>query len=71
MKAYKCDICGKLFENITDLSIDNGRFKDESIKIAVNYPYKNAIFPLEICPECIKKIQEVIDERKTYEKNQN
>lgn len=55
-RAYKCDICGELFEKRISLKIGN----TFSLSVVTN---QNCEKRQDICPECIAAIQKVINER--------
>lgn len=68
MRAFKCDICGKLYERnnfliVEDVTIDNISFAQFKVKLGDDHHY------CDVCPECISKIQSVIDEAQR-EKNE-
>lgn len=58
MKAYKCDICGELYEKFNTLKLP---------KIQAAIKRLDSIFTqgktCDICPDCISAIQKVIDGR--------
>lgn len=55
MKAYKCDICEKLFEekHIPILPTHSSR----QLLIAFNGTYLNAA---DICPDCLEEISDIV-----------
>lgn len=65
MKAYKCDICGGLYEHREYLKINEVK---HFIAKEKEYTFKDEFntgrpFLADICHNCISAIQEVIDER--------
>lgn len=65
MTAYKCDICGELFESKEKLKIK----KDDDAEITINLPYCTNAY--DICPNCINSIQEIIDKRREQNERSN
>ena len=59
--AYKCDICGQLFEARHNLNLRGCRAA--WLNLDNDYPDLNNMY-YDICPDCIAAIQKVIDERK-------
>ena len=59
MKAYKCDICGELYEKRNGILIKS---RNDICYIFEQYNVANACY-VEICPDCISAIQKVIDGR--------
>lgn len=55
MTAYKCDICGVLFEKINYLRIK--KLKVERIAACAG------VTNFDICPDCVAAIQKTIDKR--------
>lgn len=56
-KAFKCDICGKFYDQYHKLYL--GKTKTSSARlIDVSSMY------YDICPDCVAAIQETIDERR-------
>ena len=53
-KAYKCDICGDLFENINCVKIDKNKFAYLEL-CGTRY---------DVCPNCISAIQSTINDLK-------
>ncbi len=58
MKAYKCDICGNLYEKNLTLTVEDGKRKKECFLVT------DFTSRVDICPDCVEAIQRVIDERK-------
>lgn len=58
-KAYKCDICHALFEEITPIII-KGFFKHED---KTEFYLNHRDLRAEICPDCVKAIQCTLDIR--------
>ena len=50
-KAYKCDICGALFENITNVNISKN--KPAYLELCGT--------KYDVCPDCVNTIQSTID----------
>ena len=50
-KAYKCDICGSLFANITNIYLDKN--KPAYLELCGS--------KYDVCPDCINAIQSTID----------
>lgn len=67
MKAFKCDICGELFEASKPLKMPDGR--QASIGREENLLFKACFF--DICPNCINAIQETIDKRRQQNERSN
>lgn len=58
MQAYKCDICGNLYEKKNSITIKPSKCP---CYIEKNDGYRTCY--VDICPDCIAAIQRVIDER--------
>ena len=59
MKAYKCDVCGKMYEKRNGISI---KARNDTCYIFEEYA-ENRAYCADICPDCTSAIQKVIDER--------
>lgn len=67
--AYKCDICGKYYEGYTDQKGTSGIvFVTDRERFEKSYhaSYVSQIF--DICPECIEKTTDFIDNLRSHEK---
>lgn len=64
MKAYKCDICGGLYEQVKGLEIKGKCFITKEYKGTYADEFSTGRPSLvDICPDCTSAIQKVIDER--------
>lgn len=63
MRAYKCDICGKLFEKKTFVKISG----EKEIQLA---DPNNLSSSMDICSDCILAVQEILEERMGIENEQ-
>lgn len=59
MKAYKCDICGKLYEKRNGILIKS---RNDICYVFDEYAEDRACC-VDVCPNCISAIQKVIDGR--------
>lgn len=64
MKAYKCDICGKLYNKRNGILIKS---RNDMCYVFEEY-FDDKVCNVDVCPDCISDIQEVID--KKSEKNE-
>lgn len=56
-KAYKCDICHKLFEHITKPFNDLGiKYYDKVVFASSRDIYDNTIVNMDVCPDCMIKL---------------
>jgi hypothetical protein len=60
MIAYKCDICGKLYESPKDNHIDCISIKTKNI---LNYSYGPTVTTLDVCNECMNSFNEWMQSR--------
>lgn len=64
MRAFKCDICGSLYEHVSLLETDND-VKIDNYNFYISlfcYPYEDQ--NLDVCPECKRAIVALINSRK-------
>ncbi len=55
MKAYKCDICGKLFEKKSPPILP----KTNSRRLLIAFD-GTPLFPADICPDCLEEISDIV-----------
>lgn len=56
--AYKCDICGKLFEERPRIIQDSTYFLDQIVDRGYSHP-------VDMCQDCIDELQNWVKNRKT------
>ena len=66
VQVYKCDICGKLFDNFIPLEL----LKKQIFIKSPNKPFvKGKVY--DVCPDCTSAIQKAIDERSKENEQHN